>query len=141
MYPNVLVSAAISASGPPRRILEAWHAGRFEMLVSYDLLYELEAVLMRPYFRSKLTYSDVLEYVLWIRERATLAEALVTAEVSPDPDDDYLWALAATHEEVYLVSGDPHLLTLMGPGPVRIFSPRRFWDDVLGGRTAGGAPL
>lgn len=45
MDPNVLVSAAISAGGPPHRILEAWRAGRFEMLVSYDLLYELEAVL------------------------------------------------------------------------------------------------
>ena len=39
-----------------RLILEAWHTGWFEMLVSYDQLYELEAVLMRPYFRSKLTY-------------------------------------------------------------------------------------
>ena len=127
----MLVSAAISAGGPPRRILEAWHAGRFEMLVSYDLLYELEAVLLRPYFRSKLTYSDVLEYVLWIRERAVLANALVSAQVSADPDDDYLWALAASYRDVYLVSGDPHLLALGGPGPVRILSPRRFYDDVL----------
>jgi predicted nucleic acid-binding protein len=110
------------------------------MLVSYDLLYELEVVLMRPYFRDKLTYSDVLEYVLWIRERATLAEALVAAKVSPDPDDDYLWALTVSHEDIYLVSGDPHLLTLMGPGPVRVFSPRRFWDDILGGGSSGRAP-
>ena len=46
--PNVLVSAAISAEGIPRRILSTWHAGFFEMVVSYDLLYELEAVLLRP---------------------------------------------------------------------------------------------
>src|SRR3712207_8833448 len=58
LFRSVLVSAAISAGGPPRRILEAWHAGWFEMIVSYDQLYELEAVLMRSYFRSKLTYSD-----------------------------------------------------------------------------------
>jgi hypothetical protein len=39
------------------------------MVVSYDLLYELEAVLLRPWFRSKLAFSDVLEYVIWLRER------------------------------------------------------------------------
>jgi hypothetical protein len=69
--PNVLISAAISAVGAPRELLVAWYTGRFEMIVSYDLLYELEAVLMRPRFRRKLTFSDVVEYVMWIRERAT----------------------------------------------------------------------
>lgn len=67
-------------------------------------------------------------------------EALVTAEVSADPDDDYLWALAASHEDVYLVSGDPHLLALTSLGPVVIFSPRRFWNDILGGGSVGGTP-
>ena len=40
------------------------------MLVSYELLYELEAVLLRPKFRSKLTVSDVLTYVRWLRKGA-----------------------------------------------------------------------
>jgi putative PIN family toxin of toxin-antitoxin system len=127
--PNVLVSAAISAAGPPRRILEAWHAGRFEMLVSYNLLYELEAVLLRDRFRSKLTVSDVLEYVLWIREGATLTEVpeSLEVEINPDPDDDYLWALAVSHEHASLVSGDSHLLGLVG-GPVSVVSPREFME-------------
>jgi predicted nucleic acid-binding protein len=44
--PNVLVSAAISPFGAPRELLLDWHhAALFQMLVSYDLLYELEAVL------------------------------------------------------------------------------------------------
>lgn len=41
------------------------------MIVYYDLLHELETVLLRDWFRRKLTVSDVLEYVLWLRERAT----------------------------------------------------------------------
>ena len=65
--PNVLISAAISAGGAPRALLVYWYLGRFQMLVSYELLYELEAVLLRPKFRSKLTVSDVLTYVRWLR--------------------------------------------------------------------------
>ena len=69
MDPNVLISAAISADGAPRALLLYWYLGRFQILVSYDLLYELEAVLLRPKFRSKLTVSDVLTYVRWLREQ------------------------------------------------------------------------
>jgi putative PIN family toxin of toxin-antitoxin system len=100
------------------------------MLVSYDLLYELEAVLMRPWFRRKLTYSDVLEYVLWIREQAAFVpEAWVEAEISPDPDDDYLVALAIAPGANYLVSLDKHLLGLASvPGPFRILRPSGFME-------------
>ena len=69
------MSAAISKEGIPHRILGTWHTGFFAMLVSCDLLYELEAVLLRPYFRDKLTYSDVLAYVSWIRDGAELYES------------------------------------------------------------------
>jgi predicted nucleic acid-binding protein len=80
------VSAAISGEGIPRRILGTWHAGFFTMVVSYDLLYELEAVLLRPYFRDKLTYSDVLAYVSWIREGAGLYETYAYKAPSAYPE-------------------------------------------------------
>jgi predicted nucleic acid-binding protein len=90
--PNVLISAAISAHGAPRALLVYWYAGLFQMLVSYDPLYELEAVLLRPRFRRKLTVSDVLEYVSWLRESAMFVndapplEEWLLARFS-DPDD------------------------------------------------------
>lgn len=34
--PNVLVSALISAHGPPARLIKSWHAGLFEMIVFYE---------------------------------------------------------------------------------------------------------
>lgn len=134
--PNVLVSAAISTRGIPRRILGTWHAGFFEIVVSYDLLYELEAVLLRPYFRDKLTYSDVLDYVSWINDGGALYEPYEPYDrsgeegVSADPDDDYLYYLALDCGAGFLVSGDSHLLEIP-KAQVRILSPRRFWEDVL----------
>jgi putative PIN family toxin of toxin-antitoxin system len=89
------------------------------MIVSYDLLYELEAVLMRPWFRRKLAFSDVVEYVMWVRERATfvpdappLKDWLV--EQLSDPDDAYLMALAKEYRADYLITGDRGLLRAAG---------------------------
>jgi putative PIN family toxin of toxin-antitoxin system len=131
--PGVLVSAAISPRGAPRELLVAWRSGRFRMVVSYDLLYELESVLLRPKFRRKLAYSDVLEYVMWIREGSEFEQrALAEVEISPDPDDDYLLALAFAPGADFLVTQDgPHLLNLPpGLGPFRIVHPREFVDEL-----------
>jgi len=141
--PNVLISAAISADGAPRASLVYWYLGRFQMLVSYDLLYELEAVLLRPKFRSKLTVSDVLTYVRWLREGAMFVndapplEAWLLARFS-DPDDAYLMALAREYRADYLVTGDRGLLgvsdlfasgTLDLPGLV-VLTPRDFLQHI-----------
>jgi putative PIN family toxin of toxin-antitoxin system len=114
------------------------------MVVSYDLLYELEAVLLRPYFRSKLTYSDVLEYVLWLREGAVFVadapplEDWLLARFA-DPDDAYLMALAKEYRADYLITGDRGLLGTSGllasatldlPG-LAVLTPRDFVRQAL----------
>ncbi|MDQ4002150.1 MAG: PIN domain-containing protein [Actinomycetota bacterium] len=48
--PNVLVSAAISPEGPPRELLHRWASGAFELVVSAEILFELQEVLTRPKF-------------------------------------------------------------------------------------------
>lgn len=124
----MLVSAAI-ARGVPHRIILAWHFGAFEMVVSYELLYELEAVLLRDWFRRKLTYADVLEYVTWLSDGAMLAEGGTMVRVSRDPDDDYLLALARSSGADCLVSGDPDLSGMQDEGlGVRLLDPRSFYE-------------
>ncbi len=139
MDPNVLVSAAISSRGAPRELLAAWLSGRFLMVVSYDLLYELESVLLRPYFLGRLVYFDVLAYVAWIRERAEFVpDAPDWGRFSPDPDDDYLVSLALANGADFLVSQDQkHLLTLApvltagdGVKPLRVSHPRVFVEEL-----------
>jgi uncharacterized protein len=113
------------------------------MLVSYDLLYELEAVLLRPRFRRKLTVSDVLEYVSWLREMAMFVndapplEGWLLARFS-DPDDAYLMALAKEYQADYVVTGDRGLLemsdlfassTLDLPG-LAVLTPRDFIQQI-----------
>ncbi len=101
------------------------------MAVSYDLLYELEAVLMRPRFRRKLAFSDVIEYVIWLRENAELVPTpdVELGGVTPDPDDDHLVGLALAAGARYLVSGNiAHLPPGSGFGYVSFVTPRQFVD-------------
>lgn len=53
--PNVIVSATISAKGPPRKLLHLWAGGAFELVVSSEILFELQEVLTRPKFRRFVT--------------------------------------------------------------------------------------
>lgn len=102
------------------------------MIVSFGLLHELEAVLLRPWFRRKLSYEEVLEYVLWFAEGATLAEEGEIENVTADPGDDYLVALAKNSGADLIVSGDRHLLAL--EGEPRTARPAVFLQELERGR-------
>lgn len=110
MDPNVLISCALSSWGAPRELLRLWLNGEYEMIVSRELLHELQAVLVRPKFRAKLPYPGVIRYVAYLADRTTIVEQPKSAggESIPDPDDRYLAAFAAK-ESAVLVSGDRHL--------------------------------
>jgi putative PIN family toxin of toxin-antitoxin system len=123
---NVFVSAAISRAGPPSRLIAAWDAGEFELVVSPLLLKELTEVLDRPQFRERLRGGTSMLLDL-IEKEAYFVEdpekAAVTRAV--DPDDNYLIDLAMA-EGAALVSGDHHLTDLRATIPV--FSPAEFLD-------------
>lgn len=115
--PGVLVSALISTAGTPAKLLLNARHGSFELIVSPLLLRELEAVLRRDRFRRYFDLTTVKEYVERLRHDATVARdpdgpgPLRAA----DPADDYLIALACSQNAI-LVSGDKHLLDLIGGG-------------------------
>ncbi|HSS43252.1 MAG TPA: putative toxin-antitoxin system toxin component, PIN family [Solirubrobacterales bacterium] len=123
--PGVLVSALITPTGTPAKLLTATRDGSFELIVSPLLLEELEMVLGREKFRRYVDLGVVDQYVeLLRRDSAVVADP---AEQPPtrcaDPDDDYLIALAHSCRAA-LVSGDRHLLALAGEIPV--FTPSEF---------------
>jgi putative PIN family toxin of toxin-antitoxin system len=112
-------------------LLWAQEEARFELIVSRRLLYELEAVLLREKFRPRLTYTEALEYVLWLAERSILAdEGDEIPRRSVDPDDDYLIALALASEADLIVSGDRDLLELEGEDLPRIVRPAEFLSSL-----------
>jgi uncharacterized protein len=122
--PGVLVSALITPSGTPAKLLLSAGEGDFELIVSPLLLEELELVLRREKFRRYVDH-DGTTYLDLLRRSAKIA---ADPEAPPpihcaDPDDDYLIALAHS-QNAALVSGDSHLLALAGKIPVH--SPADF---------------
>jgi uncharacterized protein len=121
---NVLVSALLTGTGTPGQILARWFDGEYELVVSPHLLYDLARTLQSPKFRGRFDPDEPAAFVVLLRERATIAaDPEVAPPRAPDPDDDYLLALAES-ERAVLVSGDQHLLGLAAKYP--IFTPRDF---------------
>jgi uncharacterized protein len=122
---NVLISALISPTGTPARIVSQWLEGGFELVVSPALVAEAQRTLALPKLRARIDQADAERFIELLTDRA---ESIPDPENPPtirssDPGDDYLLALAAS-EQVALVSGDDHLLALRGRAP--IMSPRDF---------------
>ena len=117
---NVLISAILSPGGSPARLLLAWRAGAFDLVVSPALLAELARALAYPKLARLVPPADSDAFVAWITRSAVLAADPGTAPPvrSVDPDDDYLVALAIA-ERAFLVSGDGHLTVLGDRLPVR----------------------
>ena len=128
---NVLISAILSPRGTPARLLLAWQAGAFDLIVSPLLLAEVKRALAYPKLERRASPADADAFVDWLGRAAELADD--PSEPPPvrsdDPGDDCLVALAAAQRAV-LVSGDVHLTSLASRMPVR--TPADFISE-LGG--------
>ena len=122
---NVLISAALSARGPSAEILRYSREGEFELVVSELLIAELTRALAYPKIRKRIPSEKAAAFVNWVRDHGAIAEdpADPPSIRSPEPDDDYLLALAISRH-AYLVTGDQHLLGLTDDLP--ILTPAEF---------------
>ena len=85
-------------------------------------------MLARPKFRRWISAAVAAEFVDGLAKDAVIVDDQAALPgVSPDPDDDYLIALARPAQADCLVSGDRHLLELEDPDP-QVLTPRRFLD-------------
>ena len=111
--PSVLVSAFVgNPDAGPGQLVAAWHDHRFVMVVSPQLLVELDEVLARPKFERWASDDRGTAYVAAFaahREHHADPEDDTGGHVR-DPDDDYLIALAQTATVDAIVSLDRDLL-------------------------------
>ena len=122
---NVLISAVLAPNGSPARIVSAWLDGRFELVISIQLLAELERTMNYPKLRDRIGSHQITQVIEFLHRGAELIEDPQNPlALSPDPDDDYLIALARVANAL-LVSGDGHLLGLADSLP--IYSPSSFF--------------
>jgi putative PIN family toxin of toxin-antitoxin system len=126
---NVLVSALLSRTGAPARLVELWLTGAFDLVVCTMLLDEVARTLAQAKISKRVAPADAVEFVRVLED---LAEVVDDPEGDPpvrsaDPGDDYLLALAA-REHAQLVSGDAHVLALAVSLPIS--TPREFLEEL-----------
>lgn len=131
--PNVLISALIAPAGTPATLVASWLSGRFELVVSERLLGELERALTYPKLRRRVDAGRAASFLALLRHSVVVRpDRPEPPRRAPDPDDDYLLALAEESRAI-LVSGDRLLVGLADRFPVR--TPR----DFLGALDADGS--
>ncbi|MBM3341616.1 MAG: putative toxin-antitoxin system toxin component, PIN family [Betaproteobacteria bacterium] len=125
---NVLVSGLARSTGAPGRVIEAWRAGEFDLVVSDALLDEAGRVFAYSRVRILLekggiTTAMVGEFLEIIRFKAiTVATANVAVPATPPDAGDLhvVQAFVASGAE-FLVTGDRRdLLSLGLPGVVSV---------------------
>ena len=90
-------------------ILEAWRAGRFEVVASEPLLAELDDVWRRPRLRKHIADQDARELLDQLRWSAVFVELSTTPPECRDPKDGPFLATAIDGKADAIVSGDGDL--------------------------------
>ncbi|BFM41139.1 putative toxin-antitoxin system toxin component, PIN family [Synechocystis sp. LKSZ1] len=108
---NVIISALLFEKSKPAQALR-YALVKGEVLLSLDLLEELNEVLGRERFNRYLTSEEREEFLEALVERAVLVEITENVKACRDPKDDKVLELALNGNAQYIISGDRDLLVL-----------------------------
>ena len=123
---NVLISALISAGSPPDLIYRAWREKRFTLVTSKTQLAELRRASRYPKLQ-KLVPSREFGVPINRLHGALVLNKLPRVDLSSDPADNYLLAMAAAAQADFLVTGDAKdLLRIKKFSHTRILTPGSF---------------
>jgi putative PIN family toxin of toxin-antitoxin system len=126
---GILIAALITTDTPPAMIDQAWRKKRFELITSEWQLNEFRRVSRYAKLRRYLKPVEAGNLVNGLRHQATVLKTLPTVDLSPDPDDNPVLAMAEASQAQYLVTGDKKdLLALGSIGGTRIVTARQFTD-------------
>ena len=124
---GILIAAPTTKDTPPDQIYQSWRKRRFELVTSEWQLDEFRRVSRYTKLRKYLQPIEVGNLINGLRHQARLLEELPDVDLSEDPDDNPLLAMAIVGDVDYLISGDKRdVLALKKVGKARIITARRF---------------
>jgi putative PIN family toxin of toxin-antitoxin system len=96
------------------------------MLFSQDLVTEFIEVARRPKFKKYFSTSDLEALLMSISTKAMFIEVFSDVNISPDPKDNFLLALANDGKATHLITGDKELLALKKFGNTKIVTIKNY---------------
>jgi uncharacterized protein len=120
---NILISALLTSVSPAAQVLALWQSRRFDLLTCAQQLEEFARATRYPQVRARLSPAVAGALLNRVRDRAIVLENLPRLDIAPDPDDNYLLALAQAAEAQVLVTGDKPLLGLQRHQSTLIVTP------------------
>lgn len=102
---SVLLSALLSPASPSAGILSCWRDRKVNVLTAAEQIEEIARVTRYPKIRGLLHRALAGRLVNRLREVATVLENLPPVDRPPDPDDNYLLAIAEAGDAQFLVTG------------------------------------
>ena len=103
---NILIAALITRGTPPDQLYKAWRDGQFTLITSELQIEEIRRVTRRDGIRFRIHPAEAGRLVNDLRRLAVTVENLPTIDISPDPYDNFLLAMAQAGQVDVLVSGD-----------------------------------
>ena len=134
---NVFISGILTSQGPPGFILKAWREQVFDLIVSKDILKEIEQVLFYRKIRKRHGWSDkeIKAFIGAIPLFAIIVPGKEKAKVRLKDHADEKFLIASQEGKAdFLVTGDKELLRLKNYQGTEILSPNDFVKNVLRGK-------
>jgi putative PIN family toxin of toxin-antitoxin system len=122
---NVIISALLFENSKPAQALQ-YALTDGVVLLSLELLEELNEVLGRERFNRYVTNEEREEFLEVLIERAVLVEITENVQECRDPKDNKILELALSGKAQYIISGDRDLLTLNPFRDVLILTADKF---------------
>jgi hypothetical protein len=126
---SVIISALLSAEGPPAQIIDLWKAGVFDVAISTPLLDELKRALDYPQVKKfqKMTPDEINTLLgRWSTISVYVEPEVALEVVEDDPDDNRVLECAVAAKVNYIISGDKHLLDLGEYRGIEVLPPAGF---------------
>lgn len=124
---NVILSASFRAESTASRALR--HAlAAHEVVVSPQLLVEMERVLLRPKFDRIVPLRTRQELLRLLLAQVTVVRPTVRHRLCRDPDDDMVLDVAVAAQASAIVTGDKDLLVMNPFHEIAVITPADFLD-------------
>lgn len=124
---GILIAALITADTPPDQVYQAWREQRFRLITSEWQLGEFRRASRYAKVKRFLSPAEAGSLVNGLKRHALVLEELPDVDLSPDPQDNPVLAMALVGKAHYLVTGDQRgLLSLRRIGGTRIVTAVEF---------------